>query len=129
MAATACPLMRPRCERNPNKATALMPIQRPDTYQRLPRTCTFSIANSSRFIHSGSKRSFAAPCLNVRFLEDFFLIRTRSDQRRSFETRLPMLMEGLFAVGGVEQLPLVARNEEWSHSESATSHNPIDGEC
>jgi hypothetical protein len=66
MAITACPLMRPRCARNPNKATAHVPIQRPDTYQRLPRTCKTSLANSSRFIHLGSDQSFAASCPNVR---------------------------------------------------------------
>ena len=34
-----CPLMRSRCERNPNKATTRVSISRPDTYERLPRTC------------------------------------------------------------------------------------------
>lgn len=65
MAITACPLMRPRCERNPKMATARVPIHRPDTYQRLPRTCKISIANSSRFIHSGSEPVFAAFDMNV----------------------------------------------------------------
>jgi len=56
MAFTAGPLMRPRCERNPKMATARVPTQRPDTNQRLPKTCKISLANSSRYIHLGSKR-------------------------------------------------------------------------
>ncbi|MEM8693024.1 MAG: hypothetical protein AAGG57_14215, partial [Pseudomonadota bacterium] len=32
-------VMRSRCERNPNKATTRVSIKRPDTYERLPRTC------------------------------------------------------------------------------------------
>jgi hypothetical protein len=55
MAETACPLMRPRSERNPKMATARVPIQRPDTYQRLLRTCKNSLANSSQYIHLGSE--------------------------------------------------------------------------
>lgn len=62
MAETACPLMRPRSERNPKMATARVPIQRPDTYQRLPRTCKNSLANSSRYIHLGSFQPLVATC-------------------------------------------------------------------
>ncbi len=54
----ACPLMRPRCTRNPKMATACAPIKRSDTYQRLPRTRKISLVNSSRFIHLSSTRSF-----------------------------------------------------------------------
>jgi len=31
--------MRPRCVRNPVKATAREPINRPDTYERFPKSC------------------------------------------------------------------------------------------
>jgi len=41
--------------RNPNKATTRVSINRPDTYERLPRTCQKSFANSSRYIHMGRK--------------------------------------------------------------------------
>ena len=45
--------MRSRRVRNPNKATTRVSINRPDTYERLPRTCQKSFANSSRYIHLG----------------------------------------------------------------------------
>jgi hypothetical protein len=38
-------------ERNFNMATARVPIQMPDTYQRLPRSCKNSTANSGRYKH------------------------------------------------------------------------------
>ena len=77
MASTACPLMRPRRERNPKMATAHEPIQRPDTYQRLPRTCENSIANSSRFIHRAPRRCLLRLVRTAALEKSFYLWKAR----------------------------------------------------
>ena len=50
---------------DPNEATTRVSINRPDTYERLPRTCEKSFANSSRYIHLGRG------CVKTHFGRDF----------------------------------------------------------
>jgi len=52
--------MRPRSVRNPIKATAREPINRPDSYERFPKPREISVANSSRHINTGRVRPLPA---------------------------------------------------------------------